>query len=125
MINYMRGMTISNPELGHIFSKALNNPDVTTVLQVLYNENEDWRKVIGNVIFLCLNALKYTGVGPNGNLLLLWIPKPGREWLVTLERSLHGWIPMLKDSMDCCTFAVLLEFCRELTWPLFKYGRQC
>ncbi|KAI9873954.1 MAG: hypothetical protein M1830_010366, partial [Pleopsidium flavum] len=125
MLNYMKGMRISKLDLRGKFLEALEKPDAMAALHQLYDENEDWQKIIGRAIFLCLKALKHTGVDDAGNLLVLWIPRPGCEWLATLERAVHSWTPMLKDSIDCCTFAVLLDSCLELTGSLLDYGQRC
>lgn len=125
MLNYMKGMRLSKLELRGKFLEALEKPDAMAALQHLYDEDEDWQKIIGRAMSQCLKALKHTGVDDNGNLLVLWIPRPRCEWLATLERAVHSWTPMLKDSIDCCTFAVLLDSCLELTGSLIDYGRRC
>ncbi|KAI9874162.1 MAG: hypothetical protein M1830_010127, partial [Pleopsidium flavum] len=125
MLNYMKGMRISKLDLRGKFLEALEKPDAMAALHQLYDENEDWQKIVGRAIFLCLKVLKHTGVDDDGNLLVLWIPRPGSEWLATLERAVHSWTPMLKDSIDCCTFAVLLDSCLELTGSLLDYGQHC
>ena len=67
--------------------------------------------------------LKNPGINDRGALSVLWAPGRDRETLVALVQRSHQWTPLLKDSITCCTMAVLTSQCLE---PVdTKDGRRC
>jgi hypothetical protein len=123
MGTYLKSLQWNESECKAEFFRALDHEDLALSLRKLWEERSEWRQEVGRMIFLCLKELKNTGINKHGQFDALWIPERDREYTVTLIEKVHSWIPMLKDSLSCCTMAVMATRCLEFSDD--ERGRRC
>ncbi|KAF4633390.1 hypothetical protein G7Y89_g4731 [Cudoniella acicularis] len=123
MRTYLGSLQWSKSECKAQFFDALDCQDPAVSLPKLWEERNEWRQEVGRMIYLCLKELKNTGINKDDQFDALWIPERDREYIATLVEKVHSWIPMLRDSLSCCTMAVLATRCLEFSDD--ECGRRC
>ncbi|KAH8588573.1 hypothetical protein B0O99DRAFT_693388 [Bisporella sp. PMI_857] len=120
---FLESLQWSESDCKDAFFQALTHEDLAISLPTLWEGHGEWRQEVGRKIFLCLKELKNTGVNKDGQFDALWIPERDREYIATLIEKVHGWIPILKESLSCCTMAVIATRCLEFSDS--ECGRRC
>ena len=92
--------------------EALNHSNPNAFIQ-LYDNHPEWQGELGTVVARCLEVLKESGVNRKNDLAAFaFIEKfHDPEQLAILPRKDHTWIPLLKDSFDSATFALMSHQC--------------
>ncbi|KAH0535939.1 hypothetical protein FGG08_007159 [Glutinoglossum americanum] len=83
----------------------------SSAFRELYIAHPEWRTDLAGAVVTSLKALYKTGVSDSGMLSAFWVTEPGDEWIVTLRKSEHTWISLLKDTTESGTMAVLVDKC--------------
>ncbi len=91
---------------------ALNNSDPNAFVE-LYDNHPEWQAELGTVVARCLEVLKESGVNRKGDLAAFTFIKKFHdpEQLAILPRKDHTWAPLLKDTFDSATFALVSHQC--------------
>ncbi|KAI9672654.1 MAG: hypothetical protein M1831_000089 [Alyxoria varia] len=78
---------------------------------MLWSEHAEWRKDLGQLVSWCLEGLAHSKIDPDGNLHVLWMPRPDKRMLVKIKHDQHAWTGFLLDSRDHCSMAVMSRKC--------------
>jgi hypothetical protein len=68
------------------------------------------REQIQNLILDIIPRLLSTGIDHNRNLNIAWAFNYPTEKMI-LDHNLHNWIPVLADTSEACTIAVVFDCC--------------
>lgn len=102
---------------------ALNSSDPNAFVE-LYDNHPEWQGELGAVVARCLEVLKESGINRKGDLAAFAFIKKFHdpEQLAILPRKDHTWAPLLKDTFDSATFALVSHQC--LGYPKAP-GQKC
>ncbi|KAF4630076.1 hypothetical protein G7Y89_g8065 [Cudoniella acicularis] len=148
MRNYLKSVSFdwTSPELEAEYFSALENR--RSFRHFWKNCAKGDQETVGNAISLCFDELQHTGVNPdNRHLDVLWVEAfetsdfeddeddgaasiigpcdllPESN-MISLFRSEFTWTGLIKDSMDCCTMAVMAIACLSYN-DRHHFGRRC
>lgn len=115
MVNYLSA--IYRPEVGLRTYKialfeALKSSNPNAFVE-LYDNHPEWQAELGTVVARCLEVLKESGVNRKRDLAAFAFIERFHdpEQLAILPRKDHTWVPLLKDSFDSATFAIMSDRC--------------
>ncbi|KAI9866159.1 MAG: hypothetical protein M1813_001720 [Trichoglossum hirsutum] len=105
------GFPWDDEECERQYYESLNGK--STAFRELYHAHPEWRADLAKAVVTCLKALRETGVDDRGMLSAFWVTDPDDEWVITLRKSEHPWVGLIKDTTESGSMAVLVDKCLE------------